>query len=121
MQAALIVDVLRSAGYLHKNGVDGAKMGPVMLMGHSMGAGISVATAAMLKNVAGVAAEAPAVRNVSHLLNARLVQIFSCAAFNASQDWRQGIHPSHDNISWEDCRGLSPMNCLPIRDSLHTP
>lgn len=62
MQAALIVDVLRSAGYLHENGVGAARMGSVILMGHSMGAGISVATAAMLKNVVGVASEAPAVR-----------------------------------------------------------
>ncbi len=62
-QAALIVDVLRSAGYLHRNGMPGVQLGDVILMGHSMGGGIAVATAAMLKSVAGVAAEAPAVRH----------------------------------------------------------
>ncbi len=56
------MDVLRSAGYLHQSGLPGVQVGDVILMGHSMGGGIAVATAAMLKSVAGVAAEAPAVR-----------------------------------------------------------
>ena len=87
MQAALIVDVLRSAGYLHVNGVGAARMGSVILMGHSMGAGISVATAAMLKNVVGVASEAPAVRldedsfeNLNQVSNGRVGTRFETTA-----------------------------------------
>jgi pimeloyl-ACP methyl ester carboxylesterase len=61
-QAALIVDVLRAAGFLRRTGAGNLRLGQIMLVGHSMGGGISVLVAGMLKDVVGVAAEAPAVR-----------------------------------------------------------
>lgn len=60
-QAALIVDMLRAAGFLEQTGVPGVALGPRLLVGHSLGGACCVATAAMIAGVAGAAVMAPAV------------------------------------------------------------
>ncbi len=67
VQAALLVDVLRSAAYLHAEGIQASK---ISLVGHSMGAGLSIVAAPLLKNVGGVMVEAPAVSSyVQEIVN----------------------------------------------------
>lgn len=72
MQAALIVDVLRSASFLFPppgtqlpESLKGLRPGSVSLVGHSMGAGVALVTASFIKEVVGVAVEAPAVKQMS--------------------------------------------------------
>lgn len=59
------MDVLRAAVWADaEDGLraKGARPGPISLLGHSMGSGVSLVVAPYIKNVVGVAVEAPAVR-----------------------------------------------------------
>ena len=53
------MDALKCIGYLHEKGISTKS---ITLCGHSLGAAVSIVNAGMLKNVAGVAVGAPAVR-----------------------------------------------------------
>eukprot|EP00884_Botryococcus_braunii_P015809 jgi/Botrbrau1/2911/Bobra.0036s0048.1 len=61
MQAALLVDLIRAAAYLKQEGIKASK---IVLAGHSMGAGLSLVLAPLLKNVGGVVVAAPAVKQL---------------------------------------------------------
>lgn len=61
VQAALLVDLIRAAAYLRQEGINPSK---IFLAGHSMGAGLSLVLAPLLKNVCGVAVAAPAVKQL---------------------------------------------------------
>ncbi|KAK9840966.1 hypothetical protein WJX81_003023 [Elliptochloris bilobata] len=65
MQAALIVDMMRAAGYLEQTGVPGVALGPKLLVGHSLGGACSVANAATITGVLGAAVMAPAVEKMA--------------------------------------------------------
>lgn len=66
-QAALIVDMMRAAGFLEQTGVPGITLGPKLLVGHSLGGACSVANSASIAGVLGAAVMAPAVRPSQHL------------------------------------------------------
>ena len=65
-QAALIVDMMRAAGFLEQTGVPGVTLGPKLLVGHSLGGACSVANSATIAGVLGAAVMAPAVRPSLH-------------------------------------------------------
>ena len=66
-QAALIVDMMRAAGFLEQTGVPGVTLGPKLLVGHSLGGACAVANSATIAGVMGAAVMAPAVRPIKHL------------------------------------------------------
>lgn len=58
-QTALLVDLIRAAGYLNERGIMPRS---IFLAGHSMGAGLCLVLAPLLRNVRGVTVAAPSVK-----------------------------------------------------------